>query len=112
MKLSGKTAVVSGGGSGIGESIAKALAAEGCRVVIAGRDLEKLKQAAKRISAASAVEIHDVDVADRSSVERLFGWIAEKIGPVHILINAAGINIKNRSMAEMTPDQWDQILAT
>ena len=46
MKLSGKTAVVTGGGTGIGLGVARAFAAEGCRVAIAGRREEKLREAA------------------------------------------------------------------
>ncbi|HEY2759118.1 MAG TPA: SDR family oxidoreductase [Pirellulales bacterium] len=111
MQLSGKTAVISGGGSGIGEAIAWALAGEGCRVVIAGRNLEKLSQAAARFRGTPALEVHELDVADRGSVIRLFQWVEANIGPVHILVNAAGINIKNRMMSEMQPEQWDQVLA-
>jgi NAD(P)-dependent dehydrogenase (short-subunit alcohol dehydrogenase family) len=111
MKLQGKTAVVTGGGSGIGAAIAKSLAAEGCRVVIAGRQIEKLHAVAQQIKDEPAIEVHEADVADRASVKRLFAWVAEKIGPVHILVNAAGINIKNRMMAEMEPEQWDKVMA-
>jgi NADP-dependent 3-hydroxy acid dehydrogenase YdfG len=111
MKLSGKTAVVTGGGSGIGAAIAKTLAAEGAQVVIAGRKVEKLKQVAAHFKAQPAMEVHEVDVANRGSVDQLFAWVAEKIGPVHILINAAGTNIKNRTMAEMRPEQWDELMA-
>jgi NAD(P)-dependent dehydrogenase (short-subunit alcohol dehydrogenase family) len=53
---------------------------------------------------------HPVDVADRESVSRLFAW-AENLGPIDILVNSAGVNIKTRSMSEMTPGQWDQVLA-
>jgi NADP-dependent 3-hydroxy acid dehydrogenase YdfG len=111
MKLLGKTAVITGGGSGIGAAVASALAAEGARVVIAGRHVEKLRDVAAEFKGEPAIEVHELDVADRANVNRLFAWIAEKIGPVHILVNAAGVNIKNRSMAEMRPEQWDQLLA-
>jgi NAD(P)-dependent dehydrogenase (short-subunit alcohol dehydrogenase family) len=111
MKLKGKTAVVTGGGSGIGAAIAKSLAAEGCRVVIAGRQVEKLLEVAKQFKCEPAIEVHEADVADRANVNRLFAWVAENIGPVHLLVNAAGINIKDRMMAEMEPEQWDRVMA-
>src|SRR5262245_2118792 len=111
MRLSGKNAVVTGGGSGIGEAIARALAAEGRRVGIAGRNVGKLREAEDRFNRQPAIEVHDVDVADRTSVDGLFSWAANEIGPVHILVNAAGINIKNRSMVEMPPEEWDRIMA-
>jgi NAD(P)-dependent dehydrogenase (short-subunit alcohol dehydrogenase family) len=111
MKLSGKNAVVTGGGSGIGEAIARGLAAEGCRVAIAGRSIEKLREAAAGYKGQPAIEVHAVDVADRASAHQLLAWAAKEIGPIHILVNAAGVNIKNRSMVETSPEQWDEIMA-
>lgn len=111
MKLSGKTALITGGGSGIGAAVAWTLAEEGARVIVAGRHLDKLKETAAQFKGQPAIEVHEVDVANRDSVNRLFQWTAEKIGPIHILVNAAGVNIKNRTMAEMQPQQWDQLLA-
>jgi NADP-dependent 3-hydroxy acid dehydrogenase YdfG len=111
MKLTGKIALITGGGSGIGAAIAWTLAEEGARVIIAGRHAEKLRQAAAKFKGQPPIEVHEVDVADRAGVNLLFACAAEKIGPIHILVNAAGVNIKNRTMAEMQPDQWDQLLA-
>lgn len=109
VSLSGKTALITGGGSGIGLGAALALAREGCRVAIAGRRLEVLKEAAA--SGPAPLMCHEVDVAERASVERLFAWAAKELGPIDILVNAAGVNIKNRMMANMTPTDWDRILA-
>jgi NAD(P)-dependent dehydrogenase (short-subunit alcohol dehydrogenase family) len=111
MKLSGKTALITGGGSGIGASVAWTLAEKGAHVVIVGRHVEKLKETAAQFKGQPPIEVYAADVADRASVNKLFAWVAEKIGPVHILVNAAGVNIKNRTMAEMRPEQWDQLLA-
>jgi NADP-dependent 3-hydroxy acid dehydrogenase YdfG len=111
-ELSGKRVVITGGGSGIGEGIAKALAAEGCKVVIGGRTVEKLKVVAEGISGEHAVGYHPLDVADRTSVETFFIWAKEILGGVDILINSAGINIAKRSMAEMVPEDWDKVLTT
>jgi NADP-dependent 3-hydroxy acid dehydrogenase YdfG len=111
MELSEKTVVITGGGSGIGAAIAHAFAVEGARVIITGRHLDKLRQTAAAFKGQPAIEAHEVDVANRESVNRLFAWIAEKIGPVHILVNDAGVNIKNRTMEEMKPEQWDELLA-
>jgi NADP-dependent 3-hydroxy acid dehydrogenase YdfG len=54
---------------------------------------------------------HAVDVAERGSVEKLFGWAAKELGRIDILVNAAGVNIKNRLMSNMTPPDWDRVLA-
>jgi NAD(P)-dependent dehydrogenase (short-subunit alcohol dehydrogenase family) len=111
MKLKNKIALVTGGGTGIGWGIAQALASEGCRVAIAGRRLDVLKDAAASWIGQPPILCHEVDVADRASVVRLFEWQQRELGPLDILVNSAGINIKNRTMAAMRPEQWDQILA-
>jgi NAD(P)-dependent dehydrogenase (short-subunit alcohol dehydrogenase family) len=111
MDLTNKTVLVTGGGSGIGLGIAQAFAAAGCRVAIAGRRLEVLRSAAEAIAAQPPVQVHEVDVADRTSVQRLFAWTEQTLGALDILVNAAGVNIKTRSMGEMQPEQWDQVLA-
>jgi NAD(P)-dependent dehydrogenase (short-subunit alcohol dehydrogenase family) len=111
MKLEGKTAVVTGGGTGIGLGIAHALAAEGCRVVIAGRREDKLREAAAAWPGEPPLLAHPVDVTSRESVARLFAWATEQLGQIDILVNSAGTNIRTRSMAEMRPEQWDQVLA-
>lgn len=111
MKLKGKTAVVTGGGTGIGLGIARALKSEGCRVVIASRREEKLAEAAKQSGGDPPLLYHVVDVADRETVNTLFAWAHKELGQIDILVNSAGLNIKNRTMAEMRPEQWDQVMA-
>jgi len=110
MKLKNKTALITGGGTGIGWGIAQALAAEGCRVAIAGRRASVLKEAASSYIGQPPILHHEVDVADRAGVARLFAWQQKELGPLDILVNAAGVNIKTRSMAATTPEQWDQVM--
>ncbi len=111
MKLEGKTAVITGGGTGIGLGIAQAFALEGCRVVIAGRREEILRKAAEAWSGEPGLLYHAVDVTDRQSVAQMFAWANQQLGQIDILVNSAGINIKTRSMATMSPEQWDQVMA-
>ncbi len=111
MRLKDKHAVVVGGGTGIGWGIARAFAAEQCRVVIAGRREDKLREAASAWQGTPPLLYHPVDVADRRSVASLFQWANEQLGQIDILVNSAGVNIRNRTMAEMTPEQWDEIMA-
>jgi NADP-dependent 3-hydroxy acid dehydrogenase YdfG len=111
MTLAGKTAVVTGGGTGIGAAIALALAAEGCRVVIAGRRIEKLRETAAKFTGKTKIETHEVDVTDRNSVNELFRWSTEVLGKIDMTMLCAGANIKHRLMSETTPEEWDELLA-
>jgi NAD(P)-dependent dehydrogenase (short-subunit alcohol dehydrogenase family) len=111
MRLAGKTAVITGGATGIGQAIALAFAREGCRVAIAGRRAEKLREAAAAWDGEPPMLTHAVDVTDRQSVSELFRWAKETLGQVDILVNNAGINTPKRTMADMPPDTWDQVMA-
>jgi NAD(P)-dependent dehydrogenase (short-subunit alcohol dehydrogenase family) len=111
MRLQGKTAVVTGGGTGIGWGIARALASEGCRVAISGRREDVLKEATSQWKNEPPIFSHVCNVVDRNSVRALFDWVAATLGSLDILVNSAGSNIRNRSMAEMKPEQWDELMA-
>src|SRR5262245_28858051 len=108
--LSGKTALVTGGGTGIGWGVAEALAGEACKVAISGRRGDVLKQAAASWVGQPPILWHECDVADRHSVGELFAWSAKHLGEIDILVNSAGINIKNRMMGNMPPEEWDRVL--
>lgn len=106
--LSGKKVVVTGGGTGIGAGIAGALAAAGCQVVIGGRRQSTLDQVCETIQAN--IHGHVLDVACRDSVRSFFQFVGQTIGTVDILVNSAGVNIVNRTMAAMQPEDWDRVL--
>lgn len=110
-RLAGKTALVTGGATGIGQAIAIALAGEGCRVAIAGRREDKLREAAAAWQATPPILTHTVDVSDRASVAELFHWADQNLGHVDILVNGAGINTPKRMMADMPPETWDEVMA-
>jgi len=108
--LTGKTALVTGGGTGIGWGIARALADAGCHVAIAGRREEPLQTAVANYRGAKPILCKTVDVVDRASVAALFDWFEQQCGPLDILVNSAGTNIKTRMMADMRPEQWDEVM--
>jgi NADP-dependent 3-hydroxy acid dehydrogenase YdfG len=108
MRLAGKKAVITGGGSGIGKATAIALAKEGCQVVIGGRNLQKLLDVQKQLGAEHGA--HEVDVGDPKSVETFIQFARQKLGAIDILVNAAGVNIKTRTLADMQPGQWEEVM--
>ncbi len=112
MNLQDLGVVVTGGGSGIGAGIANGLAALGCRVAIGGRRLETLQKVASAAPASlrHPLQTHVLDVADDASIDQFFAWFDQEIGKVDILVNSAGINIVNRTMAAMNPEQWDEVM--
>ncbi len=108
MTLKDKTALITGGGSGIGAAIATELAQQGARVVIAGRNLEKLEtvceQYPEQIFAIAA------DVGNRDEATGLIKQATEKLGQIDILINSAGTNVPNRMMHNLDPADWDKMM--
>lgn len=108
--LAGKVVAITGGGTGIGSGIAKGLAEAGCKVTIGGRRAEPLAVVAESIQSEHPVRCHVIDVADASSVDAFFDDIRSNVGEVDILVNSAGINIQNRTMAAMDPEDWDRVL--
>ncbi len=105
--LAGKTALVTGGGTGIGYGIAVALAQAGCQVAISGRREEVLREAAGKMKGMLYCQ---ADVADRASVDRLFNWADKELKQIDILVNSAGVNVAKRLMAELTPENWDLLM--
>ncbi len=109
--LSGRHAVVTGGGKGIGAAIASALAAEGANVTLMGRTAATLDGHAGRLREAHDVRAHGVavDVTDPHAVRTAFVAAAGQLGPVDILVNNAGQGPAG-SFADLTLDVWEQTL--
>jgi NAD(P)-dependent dehydrogenase (short-subunit alcohol dehydrogenase family) len=101
---------VTGGATGIGYACAVALAGEGCRVAIAGRREDALRQAAQQHRGSPPLVHHPVDVGNRQSVQTLFDWARRELGKVDILVCSAGVNTQRRMLADMPPDTWDQVM--
>ena len=110
MQLTGKIALITGGGTGIGAAIAKSYAAAGATVVITGRRVEKLQETLAAIGAATGIHAYAADVAERAQVNALVAWVNQQFGPIDILVNNAGVNVVKRRVEELAPEDWDYIL--
>ncbi len=110
--LHGRHAVVTGGGRGIGAAIAAAIAAEGANVTLMGRTEAALEAHAASLRQTSAVRVQAVvcDVSDPKAVARAFANAAATLGPIHILINNAGVS-EVAPAAELSIDAWNRMLA-
>ena len=105
--LDGKTAIVTGGTSGIGESVAKAFVAEGANVVIVGRREEEGRALEKQIG----VRFVRADVANEADVEAMVDQTLEWFGRLDCLVNNAGIPSPMISITETDAAAIDQVLA-
>ena len=110
--LTGKTAVVVGGTSGIGLAMAIGLAEAGADVVATSRRAEQVEEAAKALEAVGKRALRlTSDVADRASLEKLCAATIEEFGKVDILINCAG-KIKRAPTIDFPEDEWQSIMDT
>jgi NAD(P)-dependent dehydrogenase (short-subunit alcohol dehydrogenase family) len=111
-KLDGKVAIVTGGGSGIGKGIARGLALEGAKTVIAARGVERLNQAARDIAALGATVVPlPTDVTDEAQVNALFSRTMGLFHRADILVNNAGA-IDGGPLDELSVETWDKVIAT
>ena len=109
--LPNRTAVITGGGSGIGAAVARALADAGCRVAITGRRQERLDDVTGNYNGSVPIIARPSDVADRQGVIEFFDWAREELGQIDILVNSAGINTPVRAVATLDPADWDKLIA-
>ncbi len=111
-RLDGKIALVTGASQGIGEAIAKRLAAQGATVVCAARTLRKLQEVADAIASAGGTsDVVVADMADAASVKAAVATVVERHGALHILVNNAGIT-RDKLLIQMKEEDWDMVLDT
>lgn len=110
--LANKTAVVTGGGSGVGKAVARLFLEAGAKVVIAGRDAAKLQSVLDEFQAGDRLLAIPTDVTQNDACDRLIEQATTAFGQVDVLVNNAGTNIKNRTFRELTPQMWDMMIRT
>lgn len=112
LDLKDKTAVVIGGTSGIGLTLAKGLAHAGANVVPTGRRTDLVESAADAVRAHGRKSLAlPADVTDKSSLKTLLAATVKEFGSVHILVNCAG-RTKRTPTLDVSEDEWDCILKT
>ena len=111
MKLAGKTALITGAGSGIGREAALALLAEGCNVTLAGRRLDALEETVRQAGpfAGNALSV-SADVSDPESVRELFAASMERFGRLDLLFNNAGVTIPATPMEDVGYEDWVRVI--
>jgi len=100
--LAGKRALVTGGGRGIGASIARALASAGARVIVCGRNQPDLESIAQQVGGIA----YPLDLLDRKHTDEVLA----QIGPVDVLINNAGIAPDGLELADSNPESFERII--
>jgi acetoacetyl-CoA reductase len=113
-RLDGQVAIVTGAGRGIGQAIARELAATGANVVINyGTSAEGAEALGKEIESSHGVKVLVVraDVTDYEQVEQMIGQVVDTFGQVDILVNNAGIT-RDKTLKNMTRQQWDEVIHT
>ncbi|NDV54104.1 MULTISPECIES: SDR family oxidoreductase [Roseobacteraceae] len=107
MRLSGKTAIVTGAGSGFGAGIARRFAAEGARVMVADINMEGAEAVASEFGGIA----HQVNVADGASVEEMTLRAGAELGRVDILVNNAGVTHLPGFMEDISEADFDRVMA-
>lgn len=107
--LAGETALITGGGSGLGLGIARSFVQAGARVVLVGRREEVLQKAASELGSAADWIAHDI--LQLGEAKSLVKVAIDRVGPISILVNNAGIHIKKPAV-DLTPEEFSSVLQT
>jgi 3-oxoacyl-[acyl-carrier protein] reductase len=101
-ELEGQVALVTGGGRGVGENIARRLAEAGMRVAVSARSADQVEEVARGIDGLAVV----ADVSTRSEVEAMVTKVESELGPIDLLVANAGVAIWERAAWELEPADW------
>lgn len=107
--LTGRTALVTGGGSGIGLAVARAFVQAGARVVLVGRRAALIEEGAKSIGHGAIAVVHDV--TNTEATPAMVDDVQSRVGPIDILVNNAGVHLK-KSAVETTDEEFTSMFGT
>ncbi len=109
--LTNKVAWITGAGSGIGAGTALAYARAGMRLVLSGRRVAELQAVADQVAAlGGSARVAVLDVADVAAVQAVAAGIAAQEGRIDVLVNSAGLNVRERNWKHLSTAGWDQVL--
>jgi len=111
-RLDGRVALVTGSSTGIGLALARGLAHAGATVVINARNAARLNEAAGALRAEGlSVQARAFDVTDGQAVEAAVAWVESEVGPIHILVNNAGMT-RRAPLVDLSDADWHAVLST
>lgn len=111
MSVKGKVALITGGGSGLGEAAARVLAREGAKVVVAGRTEDEIKQVAQSINANDGEAMYVVaDISDPQSIQQAVQRVIDRWSRLDILFANAGINGVWAPVEDLTIEEWQETI--
>jgi NAD(P)-dependent dehydrogenase (short-subunit alcohol dehydrogenase family) len=110
MLLENKAAVVTGAGQGIGRALAKALAAEGCKIVVNDIQAEKADKVAEEVRASSGCAVSDhTDISTFVGGDKVVACCVKEFGKIDIMVNNAGV-LRDRMSFNMSEEEWDLVI--
>jgi NADP-dependent 3-hydroxy acid dehydrogenase YdfG len=110
LRLGGKVVLVTGASSGMGRATAVACAAEGADVALLARRREPLEEVAARVAGLGRrAAVCPVDLTERAAVTEAVQRAIEQLGPLDVVIHAAGTNIRERALSVLTSEGWDEV---
>jgi len=106
-----QVAVVVGAAGGMGRAISGRLGQARCRLALVDLDRSALEDMIRRLGLQERAIAIAADIADRAQVDEIAKAVDERYGSVQILVNAAGINTRERTLADLSAQQWEQVVA-
>jgi NAD(P)-dependent dehydrogenase (short-subunit alcohol dehydrogenase family) len=109
--IEGRVAVIFGAVGGIGRAIAARLAVDNCRLALVDLDLRQVQSVAGSLGLTPPAHSLQADITNRQQVDAVVAAVAADLGGADILVNAAGINTRARTLADMDADDWERVIA-
>lgn len=108
--LADRVAVIIGAAGGMGQAIVERFSAAGCRLALIDLEPEALDRMVRNLSLGDSAIVIPADITDRTQIARAVQAVSARFGGVDILINAAGTNTKQRTLDDLSPEQWERVI--